>query len=501
MHSAPSQNEKKLYLDTGRNSIYIFGFFSTCCLLTGNIFFVYYNPYFWPYVLFVILTGFYLGMSYLVGFMGKPFDYENHIRICTKWLDRAEDASVDVYLPVCKEDISIIENTWLHVYQLKRAHRQIKVYALDDGKDDQVKRLADKYHFNYIRRETNELKKAGNLRNAFKQTDGEFILILDADFTCRTDMLIEMLPYMYEYPNAAIVQSPQYFTVNDHGTWVGRGASAVQELFYRLMQVSRDTFNSSICVGTNALYRRKALEPFGGTAPIPYSEDMRTSFMLISAGWRVFYIPINLAKGICPDDLKSFFVQQMRWSLGSISLFFSKEFWVSKITIMQRISYLTGIGYYISTGLSVLFAPLPSILMLTFYPEKIKWFNLLFTIPSFIFGFLFMAWWLLAPFGLYIHRSRQVSYFAHLFALRDFLFNNLEAWIPSGDRSTKSNRYESFKTWFRVLCIGPQLITFYLLVTRLIEGYDPRNFIILFLFMVLNAAITVPILWEFNDHP
>lgn len=494
MHVPPCNVEKFVYLDSGRLSLYTFGAFSTFCLLTGNVFFVLHNPGFWPYALFVALTIFYLLLTYTVGFLGRPFDFVRHKSITAKWFDKAIDARVDVFLPVCREDFEIIKNTWAYVLKLKTIHPNLKIHVLDDGKDDRLEDLAKKCRLNYIRRETNVLKKAGNLRHAFRQTDSEFILIIDADFTVRDDILIETLPYFFEDKTAAIVQTPQKFSVSDHRTWIGRGTTIVQELFYRLLQTNRDTFNAAICTGTNAVYRRSALEPFGGTAAIPYSEDMRTSFMLISNFWRVYYLPINLAKGLCPDDLKSFFVQQMRWSLGSISLFFSKEFWVSPIDKMQRISYLTGILYYISTGLSVLFAPLPSILLLIFYPEKIMWFNLLFSVPSLIFSTIFMKWWIKEPFEFSVLRSRQVSYFSHLYALKDYLFDSLEAWVPTGDKTVKSKKFESFKIWFPILCIGPQLLTVGLLVFRIHQGFAVQNFTLLMLFMAFNAFITFPIL-------
>lgn len=491
MHSAPQLSEKYLYKESNRLQIYVVGFISTCILLTGNIFFVYYNPAFWAYAIFISITGFYLMLSYMVGFMGEDFDFSRHQRLIAKWLDRVDDCTVDIYLPVCKEPLDIIHNTWKSVWNLKTAYAGARVYVLDDGKQDEVKALAKQFGFNYIRRETNELKKAGNLRNAFKQTSGEYILILDADFVPRTDMLSDMLPYMFEYPDTAIVQSPQYFTVSDHSTWVGKGAASVQELFYRLMQVNRNTFNGAICVGTCALYRRKALEPFGGTAPIEYSEDVHTGFQLISTGWRIEYIPIILSKGICPDELKSFFTQQMRWSLGSISLFFSKKFWVAPISIMQRVCYLNGMFYYMATGISVLFSWMPSILVLIFIPEKMHWYNLLFSVPSLLFSTLFMWYWMKSDFGLYVLRSRAVSYYAHFIALKDFLFGTLEEWIPTGAKNN-SKKYEDFKYLWTMFALGPQCILCLLITVRLYQGYAPLNFVMLIGFLVFNAALIIP---------
>ena len=111
------------------------------------------------------------------------------------------------------------------------------------------------------------MKKAGNLRYAFGQTSGEFILILDADFAPRADLPAELLPYLFADPSLGIVQSPQFFHTDGPMSWMQRGAGAVQELFYRLVQVSRDRHEGAICVGSCAIYRRTALAVNGGTYP------------------------------------------------------------------------------------------------------------------------------------------------------------------------------------------------------------------------------------------
>ena len=94
-------------------------------------------------------------------------------------------------------------------------------------------------------------KKAGNLQYGFQRTTGEYILILDADFAARSDLLAELLPYFRRLA-VRIVQSPQFFRVLDQQNWVERGAGAVQELFYRSVQVSLQRTRAAICVGSCA---------------------------------------------------------------------------------------------------------------------------------------------------------------------------------------------------------------------------------------------------------
>src|SRR5258707_10452527 len=165
------------------------------------------------------------------------------------------------------------------------------------------------FGFAYMRRTIHEHKKAGNLNYAFKRTNGEYIVIFDADFRPRANFLAETLPYMDD-PSLGIVQTPQFFRVSRKQTWVERGAGATVEVFYRAVQVSRDRFGSALCVGSNAVYRRAALEAAGGFTEIPYAEDSHTGLDMRYAGYQLVYLPIVLAAGVCPSAIDAFMRQQ-----------------------------------------------------------------------------------------------------------------------------------------------------------------------------------------------
>jgi len=453
MHSPPSYLEKLGYINQDKLWLYLLGILSALSLLVGMGFFSLSHPELHLYLPFVFLIGFYLSLSYFIGIFSPTFNYLNHIDIGIRGGRISKEYSVDVYLPCAGEPLDVLENTYKHVALI--LWPLIQVYVLDDKGDTAVMGLANKFGFHYITRPNRgELKKAGNLRYAFPRTKGELILLLDADFAPRSDILKELVPYFENDPKIAIVQTPQFFEIEKNHPYIQKGAAYIQELFYRLIQVNRNQWGASVCVGTNAIYRRKALEPFGGTAPIPYSEDVHTGFMLIKAGWKIEYVPINLAKGICPTNLYSFFVQQYRWAMGSVNLFLSKDFWHAKISIMARLCYLSGMLYYIATGLGIFLTPIPSLIVVWFYPEMIHWYNLIFSIPSLVYGTICLALWSKAPFGIYALTTRQVSYWAYLFAVVDRLRGNLIPWVPTGATENRVFRYKIFWGLFTTWSIG-----------------------------------------------
>jgi cellulose synthase/poly-beta-1,6-N-acetylglucosamine synthase-like glycosyltransferase len=428
----------------------------------------------------------------MIGVFGKGFDYKKHKEVTRDPSPMV--ASVDIYLPSAGEPLEILENTYQHVVKMTGNYIG---HVLDDSGREQVKILAEKYGFNYIcRPNRGELKKAGNMRYAFPLTNGEFIAIFDADFCPSPNFLRETLPYFFHDSKIAIVQTPQYFEITPEQTWVEKGASYVQELFYRLIQVNRDSYGGSICVGSNAVYRRSSLEPFGGTAAIGYSEDVHTGFNVLSLGWKIRYIPICLAKGVCPDRVASYFIQQYRWAMGSISLFLNPFFWKTKLTVMQRVCYLSGMFYYITTGVGIFVSVLPSLILIIFVPEKLLWYNAFFSIPSFIFGTCLMAYWTKAPFGWYAIQCRQISYYAHLFALVDKLRGNLVSWVPSGV-TTNVGRFNTFKEilfWWNLVVLF--LVAFF--IGWRADDYAWYNFLALGFFTIYNFIVNYSIL---KDQP
>lgn len=460
MHGAPTDREHGLYLEQNRTYFYALGILSFLLITAGMVLFMLVSPWFLLFLPLVLLQSVYIFISYYIGIRGKDFALgEIAVNAYVYGNFTAYRPIVDVFLPVCNEPIELIGNTFKHVAKID--YPNFDVWVLDDGQDEAVEKLALEHNFNYMTRTQKTLKKAGNLRAAFQKTSGELILILDADFCPMPSILKSLVPYMRN-EEIAIVQTPQFFSVDPHQPWIEKGASYVQELFYRLIQVSRDTFGASVCVGTCALYRRSSLAPFGGTYPIDYSEDLHTGFQILVSGEKVKYTPLVVAKGICPSDHGSFFRQQYRWAVGSISLFLNPWFWKSKVTFHQRLCYLTGMLYYISTGISIVVAPLPGILIAWAFPEHLFLWNSIYAIPSLIFGTFFMAYWSRHKWGFYAPMGRHIAYVAHLSALLERLLGRVRPWVPSNGQGAEKEAWPTplyvARLWnyfvFLALCAG-----------------------------------------------
>lgn len=376
----------------------------------------------------------YLALTHYCTTRKRRVSHVEHRRKVREWRPAAYP-SVDVFLPTCGEDLDVLRNTYRHVAQL--GYRgQVTVWVLDDAARPEVRTLAAQHWFEYrTRPDRGVMKKAGNLKYGFELSKRDLIVIFDADFCPRPDFIDELVPYL-DAPDVAIVQSPQFFDTDKRLGWLQRAAGAVQESFYRWAQVSRDTLGAPICVGTCAIYRRSALERSGGFAQIGHSEDVHTGVNLMKVGYRVVYVPIVLAKGLCPDRLSSFISQQYRWCAGSMSLLRDQKFHDSPLRYRQRMCFFTGFGYYISTAVGVYALSLPTIIMLWFLPDRIQLSNFFWVFPTLA----------LYPIVALVHRTRwtpqtlrvyTISSFAHAAAIWHILRGRTAEWVPSGEtRST-----------------------------------------------------------------
>lgn len=346
--------------------------------------------------------------------------------------------SVDVFLPTAGEPLAVLANTYRHVSRL-RWPGDLQVYVLDDSARPEVRLECELYGFTYLSRPNRgHLKKAGNLRYAYERTDGDFIMILDADFAPRADFVEHLVPY-FQDEHVGIVQSPQFFDATKPMHWLQRGAGATQELFYRWVQPSRDRSNAAICVGSCGIYRRDALRAAGGFAQIGHSEDVHTGVNMMRVGFHVRYVPVVLAKGLCPDSLGGFMNQQYRWCTGSMSLLRDQTFHDNRrIHWRQRMCFWAGFMYYIATAVNVVVAPLVVTLMLWFVPSWIEPRNSLFVVGGLLMWTVVYPLVMRGHWRLSVLRVQMLYSYAHATAIWHVVRGRTREWVATGAATTST---------------------------------------------------------------
>ncbi len=196
--------------------------------------------------------------------------------------------SVDVFFPTYDEDPELVRLSILDAKKITYPHPiDITIHALDDGKREAMKKVADEEGINYLTRENNIGFKAGNLRNAMEQTSGDFILICDADTRPFPTILQNTLGYFRD-PDVAWVQTPQWFFelppgkrlnlvlqkyLGTFGYTLGSVIEKIigpvkigedpyvnsPQMFYDVIQRRRNWANASFCCGAGSIHRREAV--------------------------------------------------------------------------------------------------------------------------------------------------------------------------------------------------------------------------------------------------
>ncbi len=249
--------------------------------------------------------------------------------------------SVDVFVTAYHEPFTMIERTLAAACAMRGEHT---TWLLDDGSDPKLADLADRLGANYLTRRGQQDAKAGNLNAALAGTQGEVVVIFDADHLPKPEFLEHCLGHFAD-PRIGFVQVMLTFA-NAAESWVARAAVETSLEYYNPTSLGAYGIGGATLMGSNALIRRQALESIGGYQP-GLAEDLATSIALHAAGWKSAYVAEPLAPGLAPPDFVAWFVQQLKWARGVFELLITTYPRVfGKLTRGQRLSYAVRMTKY-----------------------------------------------------------------------------------------------------------------------------------------------------------
>ena len=271
--------------------------------------------------------------------------------------------SVDILIPTYNEPDFILKRTIIGCQAIKYDNK--KVYILDDTKRQSVRKIAEELGCHYITRPDNSFAKAGNLNNALKQTNGELVVVFDADFVPTSNFLERTIGF-FQKDRIALVQTPQSFYNSDpiaHNLGLQDVLTSEEEVFYRHLQPIKDGAGSVVCAGTSFVARRKALREIGYFNTESVSEDYFTGIRLSARGYELVYIDEKLSAGLAAESIGAHIEQRLRWVRGTLQAFFIKSnpLTIPGLSLWQRLGHLDGILHWFSCIPRVFFLILPVI--------------------------------------------------------------------------------------------------------------------------------------------
>ena len=269
--------------------------------------------------------------------------------------------AVDIFIPTYNEPAFILERTIIGCQALEYANK--KIHLLDDTRRPDIRQLAAELGCNYITRPDNLHAKAGNLNHAIDCTNGELIVVFDADFIPTKNFLTRTVGF-FQNPKIALLQTPQTFYNPDpiaRNLGLENILTPEEEIFYRQIQPLKDAVDSALCTGTSFVVRRRVLEETGGFVTESLSEDFFTGIRISATGDRAIYLNEKLSAGLAADNISDHIRQRVRWARGTMQAFFIPD---NPLTIRgfnwrQRLSYLEGLTHWMSNVSRAVFIFMP----------------------------------------------------------------------------------------------------------------------------------------------
>lgn len=259
--------------------------------------------------------------------------------------------TVDILIPTYNEPTFILKRTIIGCQALHYPNKRI--YLLDDTCRSPVKDLAAELGCHYLTRSDNRHAKAGNLNHALAQTNGDLIVVFDADFIPTKNFLIRTVGF-FQKPTVALVQTPQTFYNPDpiaYNLGLEDVLTPEEEVFYRQIQPIRDAAGGVVCSGTSFVVRRSMLQATGNFFTESLSEDYFTGIRLAASGYELVYLNEKLSAGLAAEDIASQALQRIRWAQGTLQAFFiqANPLTIPGLRPIQRLAHLEGLLHWFTS--------------------------------------------------------------------------------------------------------------------------------------------------------
>ena len=245
--------------------------------------------------------------------------------------------NVDV-LVAARDEENVIERLVTRLLSLKYPHQKISIWIIDDGSQDNtphlLKDLSNKFSSINVLSRTRMSGggKSGALNSVLKQTEGEWLFILDADAQLQSNVLLRAI-------NLAL-----------HGGWSGvqlRKAVVNCELnkiaAYQAMEMAMDAViqrgrlasgGVAELRGNGQLINRQVLESCGGFNEQTITDDLDLSFRFLLTRSPIVIMWDPPVQEEAVESVSALFRQRKRWAEGGLQRFF--DYW--PLLISKRLS-------------------------------------------------------------------------------------------------------------------------------------------------------------------
>ena len=353
----------------------------------------------------------------------------------------SELPGVTVQLPLYNE-YHVVDRLLTAVGQLDYPRDRLQVQVLDDSIDETqerarqaVKQLAaGGLNIEYLHRDSRAGFKAGALAAGLERTEHDFILVLDADFVPRPDLLKRVIHYFTD-PEIGMVQM-RWGHLNREYSLLTRIQSIFLDGHLVIEHTARNRsgrfFNFN---GTAGIWRKRSILDAGGWEHDTLTEDLDLSYRAQLAGWKFLFLPEVEVPAELPVEINAFKSQQHRWTKGAVQT--AKKIlprvWRSPVPLAVKIEAT----FHLTANSTYLLMLAMALLMLPVFEirAELDWRHRLFIIDLPLFSMATMAvsgFYLVSQKALYLDWKRQIKFLPALMAVGISLcINNARAVLEA----------------------------------------------------------------------
>lgn len=227
----------------------------------------------------------------------------------------------------CKNEEKSIAKTVTKCFEIDYPKKKLEVIVINDGSTDNTLNILKDLHEKFsnlviVNWKVNQGKRHGMARG-FRLAKGEIVVQLDSDSYVDPKTFSNFVA-PFRNPDIGAVcahADPE----NSDENWLTKMQAAYYFMSFRILKAAESTFLSVFCCsGCSSAYRKSIILPildkwldekFLGL-PVTWGDDRALTNWVLKLGHKTIYSNKAHAYTVCPNNLKTFLKQQIRWKKG-----------------------------------------------------------------------------------------------------------------------------------------------------------------------------------------
>ncbi|MHA2296144.1 MAG: glycosyltransferase [Candidatus Hodarchaeales archaeon] len=242
---------------------------------------------------------------------------------------------------------------------LSNPYPEKEIIIADNSSDeyfiDQVRKLTERMNVSFYHKDGQEGFKAGVLNHVLPLIKGEYLILLDSDQLLKNDAIFNFIDVITSDENIAYVQGK--FEIFNRDTLIRRCNAILYAWYYDMLSRAKDLRHQVLFNGTSACFRKSVLEEMDGFSEDTLTEDIDTSFLILSRGYESRLLNEVVTTALVSWRSQDLVSQFWRWTNGATAVA-KKRTWTiiksRKLGMINKVDLvLNGIVFFAVSGIVI----------------------------------------------------------------------------------------------------------------------------------------------------